>query len=60
MTKPPASESENTSDSSVSEQYRNCLHRTVDAVRISLIKGQGRSNEEIEAEYAARRKPAAG
>ncbi|AWM89626.1 hypothetical protein DJ564_01830 [Pseudomonas sp. 31-12] len=59
MTKPPASESENTLNSADSKQYRGFLQRKVDAARLSQRQGQYLSNEEIETKFAARRAQAA-
>ncbi|NMG17643.1 antitoxin of toxin-antitoxin stability system [Aromatoleum bremense] len=36
-------------------EYDEFLHRKVEAGRASMRAGQGRSNDEIEAEFAARR-----
>jgi hypothetical protein len=58
MIKRPA-EPENTLDSGDSTQYHNFLQRKVDEARRSLRKGEGRRNEEIETEYAAKRSQAA-
>jgi hypothetical protein len=58
MIKRPA-KPESTLDSEDSTQYHNFLQRKVDAARRSLHKGEGRSNEEIETEYAAKRAQAA-
>ncbi len=38
--------------------YDDYLRRKVEAGRTSMSSGRGRSNEEVEASFAARRKPA--
>ncbi|WP_146038366.1 antitoxin of toxin-antitoxin stability system [Pseudomonas sp. FW300-N1A1] len=35
--------------------YRDFLHRKIDAARISVHDGTGQSNDEVEAEFGARR-----
>ncbi|MPQ68632.1 MULTISPECIES: CopG family ribbon-helix-helix protein [Pseudomonas] len=42
-----------------SQEYEAFLHRKVEAGRASMEAGRGRSNEEVEAEFAARRASAA-
>ena len=40
-------------------EYDNFLHQKVKGARLSMRAGQGQSNDEIEAEFAARRASAA-
>ncbi len=41
-------------------EYDEFLHRKVEAGRASMLTGLGRSNDEVEAEFAARRADVAG
>ncbi|MED5609004.1 MULTISPECIES: antitoxin of toxin-antitoxin stability system [unclassified Pseudomonas] len=43
-----------------SREYDEYLQRKVEAARASVQAGQGRSNEEVEADFAARRAKAMG
>jgi len=41
------------------DNYRDWLQRKIDRARVSMRAGQGIPNDEIEAEFAARRRQAA-
>jgi hypothetical protein len=59
MTERPDSQNEHSHNDADSMQYHNFLQRKVDAARSSVRDGTGRSNDEVEAEFAARRAQAA-
>ena len=42
------------------QEYEEFLRQKVDKARLSVAAGRGRSNEEVEAEFAARRAPLSG
>jgi len=42
------------------QEYEEFLRQKVDKARLSVAAGRGRSNEEVEAEFAARRAQSSG
>jgi hypothetical protein len=59
MTERPDSNYEHSPSHANSTQYHEFLQRKVDAARSSVRDGKGRSNDEVEVEFAARRAQAA-